>query len=188
MGEIEQGLKCLVDFLGFDRSSFAEFSPDGAELNILCSVVVNDVSPLPEGPFPYPFHWYLGKLRAGGIVVVTSPDDLPSEAAAEIDYCHRTGLRSHLGIPIRIGGRLMGVVGFAAFRSIRAWPEDVVARLKIVGEVLWQALARSRAETESRWLRAQLWHSDRVARVGALTSSIAHELNQPLTAILSNAQ
>jgi C4-dicarboxylate-specific signal transduction histidine kinase len=34
----------------------------------------------------------------------------------------------------------------------------------------------------------QLWHTDRVAQTGAITASLAHELNQPLTAILSNAQ
>ena len=37
-------------------------------------------------------------------------------------------------------------------------------------------------------LRQQVWHSDRVARLGAISTSLAHELNQPLTAILSNAQ
>jgi two-component system, LuxR family, sensor kinase FixL len=37
-------------------------------------------------------------------------------------------------------------------------------------------------------LRLHLWHADRVAQTGAITASLAHELNQPLTAILSNAQ
>jgi PAS domain S-box-containing protein len=47
---------------------------------------------------------------------------------------------------------------------------------------------RKRAETELQRLRLQLWHTDRVAQTGAITASLAHELNQPLTAILSNAQ
>jgi C4-dicarboxylate-specific signal transduction histidine kinase len=34
----------------------------------------------------------------------------------------------------------------------------------------------------------ELMHADRVARTGTLTASLAHELNQPLAAILSNAQ
>ena len=45
-----------------------------------------------------------------------------------------------------------------------------------------------RAEREARALRQQVWHADRVARAGALSASLAHELNQPLTAVLSNAQ
>jgi PAS domain S-box-containing protein len=43
-------------------------------------------------------------------------------------------------------------------------------------------------EAESRRLRAHLAHMDRVGTVGALTAAIAHETNQPLAAILTNAQ
>ena len=44
------------------------------------------------------------------------------------------------------------------------------------------------AEAESRQLEAQLTHLSRVTMLGELSGSLAHELNQPLTAILSNAQ
>ena len=47
---------------------------------------------------------------------------------------------------------------------------------------------RRRAEEEMQRLRLQLWHADRVAQTGAITASLAHELNQPLTGILSTAQ
>lgn len=45
-----------------------------------------------------------------------------------------------------------------------------------------------RAAAEMQGLRLQLWHADRVAQTGAITASLAHELNQPLTGILSTAQ
>ncbi|MCC6869794.1 MAG: response regulator [Burkholderiales bacterium] len=44
------------------------------------------------------------------------------------------------------------------------------------------------AEQEAQQLRAQLRHADRVAHLGTLTASLSHELNQPLTGILANAQ
>ena len=47
---------------------------------------------------------------------------------------------------------------------------------------------RSRVERESREQRRQLTHLSRVAMLGELSGGIAHQLNQPLTAILSNAQ
>ena len=47
---------------------------------------------------------------------------------------------------------------------------------------------RSRAEREAHEQRLQLTHLSRVAMLGELSGGIAHELNQPLTAILSNAQ
>jgi signal transduction histidine kinase/integral membrane sensor domain MASE1 len=44
------------------------------------------------------------------------------------------------------------------------------------------------AETQAHQLRDELAHCLRVSTVGELTSSIAHELNQPLAAILANSQ
>ena len=48
--------------------------------------------------------------------------------------------------------------------------------------------ARRQAEAAARLNLSQIAHVDRVAAMGQLASSIAHELNQPLTAILANAQ
>jgi len=47
---------------------------------------------------------------------------------------------------------------------------------------------RQLIESEARKLREDLAHVTRVSTLGELTSSLAHEINQPLAAILSNAQ
>jgi C4-dicarboxylate-specific signal transduction histidine kinase len=47
---------------------------------------------------------------------------------------------------------------------------------------------RREAEEEQHVLRRQLAHVSRVATVGELTAALAHEINQPLAAILANAQ
>jgi C4-dicarboxylate-specific signal transduction histidine kinase len=47
---------------------------------------------------------------------------------------------------------------------------------------------RQRAEAQAAQLRSELAHLSRVTMLGELSGSLAHELNQPLTSILSNAQ
>ena len=47
--------------------------------------------------------------------------------------------------------------------------------------------ARKRAELEAAQQREELGHLARVALVGEMAASLAHELNQPLTAIVTNA-
>ena len=47
---------------------------------------------------------------------------------------------------------------------------------------------RTLIESETQRLREDLAHVTRVSTLGELTSSLAHEINQPLAAILSNAQ
>ena len=51
-----------------------------------------------------------------------------------------------------------------------------------------QSRRRRLAEREELQRRQELAHMTRVATMGELTASLAHEINQPLTAILTNAQ
>ncbi|MGE5245876.1 MAG: sensor histidine kinase [Betaproteobacteria bacterium] len=48
--------------------------------------------------------------------------------------------------------------------------------------------ARKRAEFEAAQLRHQLIHAGRMTSLGELSATLAHELNQPLGAIVSNAE
>lgn len=58
----------------------------------------------------------------------------------------------------------------------------------LILSLVLQSRRRQRAELEVRRRREELAHMTRVATMGELTASLAHEINQPLAAILSNAQ
>jgi transcriptional regulator with GAF, ATPase, and Fis domain len=144
--EIQIAQTILRRFLGFDRSTFGEFHEDGS-LVVLSSTAADGFEPTPLGQLPSQLSWFIGRLRAGEIVVTANAAvDLPPEAAAEAEYCRRTGLVSHLAIPLRIAGRIIGAIAFSAFRETRTWPEDLTTRLRLVGEVFAQALARKREQ------------------------------------------
>ncbi|MBK1724029.1 sigma 54-interacting transcriptional regulator [Thiocystis violacea] len=145
---ISDALGQLLDVLGFDRATFSEIRCEGEPFEVICSASNSRCEPTPAGPTPY-LPWYLGELSAGRIMLLPSiPEDLPPQAEVEAEYCRRIGLRSNLGIPLRVGGRVMAAIAFSAFQRTRPLPADLVARLKIVGEVFAQALARSRRDAE----------------------------------------
>ena len=58
----------------------------------------------------------------------------------------------------------------------------------LISGLLHERRRRQVAEVESRQRLAELAHANRYAAVGELTTSIAHELNQPLGSILTNAE
>lgn len=69
----------------------------------------------------------------------------------------------------------------------RAEPVDGGSPVLVRGVSL-DITKRKRAEAEAQQHRNEVTHLSRVAMLGELSGSLAHELNQPLTAILSNAQ
>ncbi|SDX32690.1 sigma 54-interacting transcriptional regulator [Thiocapsa roseopersicina] len=156
--QLRHALDRLTDFLGFDRCSFAEVSDAERPFQVLCSVSKESIEAIAPGPAP-PLTWYFGELRAGRVVALADiPADFPPEAVAEIHYCERAGLKSNLAIPLRVGGRVVGAIAFSAFHRTRAWPEDLILRLKLVGEVLAQAVARSRREAALATALAEITH------------------------------
>ena len=89
----------------------------------------------------------------------------------------------------RIEHRIIGQDGalrplenhFEVLQSATGVPARVVGTLQDISE-------RKQREQELQDLRAQQWHAARILQTGVLISSLAHELSQPLAAILSNAQ
>ncbi len=64
-------------------------------------------------------------------------------------------------------------------------PED--GRVHVQGVTI-DVTPRKLADIEARRRQAEIAHLSRVTMLGELSGAVAHELNQPLTAILSNAQ
>lgn len=58
----------------------------------------------------------------------------------------------------------------------------------LIRGVLLDVTARKQSEIELQQVRGQLAHAGRVSMMGQLASALAHELNQPLGAILRNAE
>ena len=64
----------------------------------------------------------------------------------------------------------------------------ILIQAGFIGGLLNERHRRQLAEIESRQRLAELAHVNRYSAVGELTTSIAHELNQPLGSILTNAE
>jgi two-component system sensor kinase FixL len=115
-------------------------------------------------------------------------DELPPEAARERELFGQTGTRSNVTIPLRVGGVVVGAVLFGAVFFEKHWSEQEVQRLKLVAEIFGNAFERKRIEAEIRRLSEELREASQAMTMGELTASLAHELNQPLGAILNNAK
>ena len=75
---------------------------------------------------------------------------------------------------------------YRIFELGRSWTRDQNGRLEYIGAVQDVTQRRLSAETLGK-VRSELAHVARVTSLGAMTASIAHEVNQPLSGIITNA-
>ena len=186
---IERALRRISDFLGVDWSGLTEYSEDSQTARVTHGWMAEGVDPQPVALGFDEIPWSVTQLRRGETVRFTRIEELPErEAAADRQTYGRLGVKSQVAIPLTVEGVVIGSLAFSAVATERAWRDEFVQRLQLLGEVFANTLARRRAELEGQRLRGDLAHVGRVATVGELTASLAHELNQPLTAILANAE
>ena len=101
-------------------------------------------------------------LRRWNIPDAAVPDD------CEIRFLPRAIWRDY---PLQVGAAAAAMAVLAA----------------LVAALLVQRRRKHQADLATQQLRNTLFHAARLAAVGELTASIAHEINQPLGAILTNA-
>ncbi|MFL5292236.1 MAG: sensor histidine kinase [Myxococcales bacterium] len=143
-----------------------------------------------------PLDLALGGLQLEDTLVCDNRKRLPVTLRAP----KQLKISSAIVVPLN-GGKTEGVLALAA-KSPRSWRPDAVAATERLADLLSAGLERMatqsslgkeqakrvHAEAETLKLRDQLAHAGRVSMLGELAASLAHELNQPLTAIYTNAQ
>ena len=146
--QIERGLQRIVELLGIDRSGLGEVSADGTQFVVTHSYQLPGVPPSAQRILHVEFPIYARMLRQGQ--VIRMPKGLPPEATREREYCRRIGMKSHLAIPLTVMGNVVGGIGFTSLRSSRVLSDELILRLRLVGDIFTHALARKRADETLR--------------------------------------
>jgi len=119
---------------------------------------------------------------SGRFVEEVFAEDLAQKLTANYRRCLEAG------VPIEYEGELNLPGGRRYFHSNLIPMRDAAGRIhRIVGACM-DMTEQKFAEATLRRSLDEIAHLNRVAALGELTASMAHELNQPLAAILSNAQ
>ena len=131
--------------------------------------------------------WYTATLRRGEIVRFSRPDELPAEARAELASYLGAGCHSSLTMPLMMDGEVRYAMIFSSFHSERPGRMDSFHDCDW-SEIFANAISRKLSAEATHRLQQELVHVTRVAMLGELAATLAHELSRPLAAILSNAQ
>jgi formate hydrogenlyase transcriptional activator len=144
--EIQSGLKAVVNFLGVDRGTVFQFSPDMARMNRTHSWAERGILSSPINYETEALPWTAERLQTGELVLFERIEDLPVEANIDRQVLLRYNINSAVMIPMMAGGSILGSVSVSTIGREIIWPRQLLDRLRVIGDIFASALARKRAE------------------------------------------
>ena len=185
---------------------------DGAGTHFPPSTALEMIAAHANRPIIAPIETYIGRGAIGGYVTIPS---VIGEEAAELALQIIAG-RDAASIPVTPGNSLRPVFDWrlmerwdvdearlppdseVRYRRLPVWAQHprqtamvilvVLLQSALIAALLYERRRRHQAEIEARSRLTEISHMNRYATAGELSAQIAHEVNQPLGAILSSAE
>jgi formate hydrogenlyase transcriptional activator len=159
-GAIQDVLADVAEFLGVDRATVLQTPHPCGAFERSHQWAREGFPPIEEAETEESYPWMMEQvLRRREVVAFARRDELPAVAGRDRARLERHGVRSVAIFPLAAGGAVLGVLAFAALRGERPWGPELLDRLRLIAEVVANAVARKQAEQQ---LRAALAENQRL--------------------------
>ena len=147
--QIDTALQRLAEFLEVDRVGIGVYSP-GHEIRLLNTWSKPGIPPMLTEYQLEKSPYIADLLKRGEPVRLSRMDELPEAAELDRQFFQSLGLVSLIVVPFYLGERLYGVLSLSCLSGEREWPDDLVERIELLGELFVHTLIRMEAEQQLR--------------------------------------
>jgi len=173
--EIEDAQRRVCESLGLDLSSLYQWSAEKPYLFRLTHLYrAMEGPPIPEqvNATDY-FPWCQKQILAGKMIVLSSIEKAPPEAARDQEVWRHFGVKASLTFPLIVGNEPpIGALGFDDLKRERPWTDMLIQRLRLIAQIFAGALARKQAELTLRESEERLKLVTDSARAGLWSMSL----------------
>ena len=157
-------------------------SDDGKVLELQASAGIYTNLDGPHSRIP------MGQFKIGMIAQGRKPhltnDVLNDPRISDRAWAKREGMASFAGYPLSVGDRTIGVLAMFSRKPVTPETTETLAS---GADLIAYGIERKHAQQALQMTQIELARVSRLTTMGELAASIAHEVNQPLTAVTNNS-
>jgi formate hydrogenlyase transcriptional activator len=167
---VRDGLRLFTQLLSVDRCTLTEVTPDTRQTFTRFSYARDGCTAIPPMRADQLFPWTTAQLLRNNVMVLNYPYSFPPEAAEDRKNAEMGQFRSGLHIPIVTESAVRFILSAATMEEYRIWPDILIPRLRLLGEILANALLRKEREDAIRLLKEALENENLSLRAVVNTS------------------
>ncbi|WP_340817902.1 ATP-binding protein [Methanolobus sp. WCC4] len=167
---IEFTLKKCGSLFDVDRAYISFLSSDKKEMKtryIWSAHGINDlvgkehITPLERYP------WFKKNVTEMDVVHIPDTEDLSPEADIEKAELLKYSIRSFLGIPMKMHGKMFGYMGFNSIKRKHEWTQEQISLLTVISDIMTSAFERKFEKEELLKREKQLSEAQRIGNTGS---------------------
>ncbi len=188
--KINQMLKKIAIFLEIESACIYTYQkrPNKLSLSYMYNSSSMKNSSLFETNLIQP--WLFKILQSDELFNITDVDQLKVEAPMEYKYYYGRSLKTILILPSKVSNDTTCALELSTTKSY-CWSDELISRVNLLSDFFAGAINRlmshkaiQLAEKEASENHEKLLHITRLDTMGKFASGLAHEINQPLAAIV----
>lgn len=146
---IEKTLRIIGTFAEAERCGVFQLYDDGKKMDLTHDWFEKNLGEIFDNAtgINLPEHIYFNtEIQERNDIIIVSVKQLPDFAQKEKELLNSFGVKSILFIPLVVRGMLIGYIYLASVSHETIWTREIIMLLKVVGEIIVNALVRKRAE------------------------------------------
>lgn len=144
-------LKTIGEFVKVDRSYIFLISDDKKKMDNTqewCAPGIESYIDVLKNLSLDTYSWSINKLQNFEVINLLNISNLPPAAAAEKKIFQMQSIKSLINVPLIYERNFIGILGFDSVRTEKSWTEEDITILKLVGEIIVNALRKKKANEE----------------------------------------
>jgi PAS domain S-box-containing protein len=149
--EINKSLQSIGEFAAVDQSYLILYNQDKTQMSMTHEWCSDKAVPLKlsfQDLLVEDYRMHTAQIASRETVYITEISDIPPGSGSFLKGMESRDTTSLIHVPVAYGKKIFGFVGLETQQEVKTWSVDIIVLLRMVGDILANALERKRVEEQ----------------------------------------